>query len=237
LPGNLGKHGICSNYSYDSVASTWEKHPQPAAGTAMFTFRRHPSVRRRAAKNHVLAEDHFRRTGLRERIKVSYRCAADGIFAVKKYAAALNEICAQRDIDAQFAWKLTAVDAGAREATFENTKSGEKRSEHYDMLHVTPPMSAPTFISAQSAGERGRFCRGRQGYLQHTRYSNVFSLGDSSSLPTSKTAARRARPIAGADRKPGRGDGGSRLDRDLRRLHVVPVGYRLWASHSGRVRL
>ena len=30
LKGNLGKHGICSNYSYDSVASTWENMPSKA---------------------------------------------------------------------------------------------------------------------------------------------------------------------------------------------------------------
>ena len=60
------------------------------------------------------------------------------IFAVKKYADVLNRICAERDIDTRFACKLVAVDAGKREATFENPKTSERQTEHYDMLHVTP---------------------------------------------------------------------------------------------------
>lgn len=190
LQGNLGKHGLCSNYSYDSVESTWENIRNLKSGTAMFTFPP-PPIKCAGAPQKImyLAEDHFRRTGVRNAIRVSYRCAADGIFAVKKYAAALNEICAARDIDTQFAWTLRAVDAPAREATFENTKSGETRTESYDMLHVTPPMSAPTFVATSVLANEGGFVDVDKSTLQHVRFPNVFSLGDSSSLPTSKTAA------------------------------------------------
>lgn len=190
LPGNLGKHGICSNYSYDSVESTWENIRSLREGTAMFTFPP-PPIKCAGAPQKImyLAEDYFRRHGVRGNIKVAYRCAGDGIFAVKKYADALNAICAARDIDTQFAWKLVAVDAAAHEATFEHTKSGERRAEHYDMLHVTPPMSAPTFVAQSPLANEAGFVEVDKGTTQHVRYANVFSLGDASSLPTSKTAA------------------------------------------------
>lgn len=190
LPGNLGKHGICSNYSYESVASTWENIRSLRSGTAMFTFPP-PPIKCAGAPQKImyLAEDHFRRTGVRGQVKVAYRCAADAIFAVKKYAAALNEICAARDIDTQFAWKLVAVDAPARTATFEHTKTAETRSEKYDMLHVTPPMSAPEFVARSPLANAAGFVDVDKASLQHLRYPNVFSLGDVSSLPTSKTAA------------------------------------------------
>ena len=190
LTGNLGKHGICSNYSYDSVASTWENIRTLKQGVAMFTFPP-PPIKCAGAPQKImyLAEDHFRRSGVRDQITVSYRCATDGIFAVKKYAAALNEICAKRGIDTQFAWKLKAVDAPAREATFEHTKSGESRTEKYAMLHITPPMSAPAVVSASPLANDAGYVDVDKGTLQHLRYANVFSLGDASSLPTSKTAA------------------------------------------------
>ena len=190
LTGNLGKHGICSNYSYDSVASTWESIRTLKQGVAMFTFPP-PPIKCAGAPQKImyLAEDHFRRSGVRDQITVSYRCATDGIFAVKKYAAALNEICAKRGIDTQFAWKLKAVDAPAREATFEHTKSGESRTEKYAMLHITPPMSAPAVVSASPLANDAGYVDVDKGTLQHLRYANVFSLGDASSLPTSKTAA------------------------------------------------
>jgi sulfide:quinone oxidoreductase len=190
LPGNLGKHGLCSNYSYDSVASTWENIRNLREGTAMFTFPP-PPIKCAGAPQKImyLAEDHFRRSGTRGQIKVAYRCAADAIFAVKKYAAALSAICSARDIDAQFAWKLVAVDAPARSATFEHTKTGERRSEQYSMLHVTPPMSAPAVVAESPLANAAGFVEVDKGTLQHVRYPNVFSLGDASSLPTSKTAA------------------------------------------------
>ena len=190
LTGNLGQHGICSNYSYDSVASTWENIRTLKQGVAMFTFPP-PPIKCAGAPQKImyLAEDHFRRSGVRDQITVSYRCATDGIFAVKKYAAALNEICAKRGIDTQFAWKLKAVDAPAREATFEHTKSGESRTEKYAMLHITPPMSAPAVVSASPLANDAGYVDVDKGTLQHLRYANVFSLGDASSLPTSKTAA------------------------------------------------
>ncbi len=190
LPGNLGKYGLCSNYSYDSVASTWENIRNLREGTAMFTFPP-PPIKCAGAPQKImyLAEDHFRRSGTRGQIKVAYRCAADGIFAVKKYAEALNAICGARDIDTQFGWKLVAVDAPARSATFEHTKTGERRSEQYGMLHVTPPMSAPAAVAKSPLANAAGFVDVDKGTLQHVRYPNVFSLGDASSLPTSKTAA------------------------------------------------
>lgn len=190
LEGNLGKNGLCSNYSYDSVEATWENIRNLKSGTAMFTFPP-PPIKCAGAPQKImyLAEDHFRRTGVRSSVNVAYRCAADGIFAVKKYAAVLNDICAARDIDTQFAWNLRAVDADKREATFENTKSGETLTEAYDMLHVTPPMSAPTFVADSPLANDAGFVDVDKGTLQHVTHENVFSLGDSSSLPTSKTAA------------------------------------------------
>ena len=190
LQGNLGKHGICSNYSYDSVASTWDNIRNLKRGMAMFTFPP-PPIKCAGAPQKImyLAEDYFRRSGVRDHITVSYRCAGDAIFAVKKYALALNEICAKRAIDTQFAWKLVAVDAAAHEAAFEHTKSGEMRTENYDLLHITPPMSAPSVVSSSPLANDAGFVEVDKGTLQHTRYANVFSLGDSSSCPTSKTAA------------------------------------------------
>lgn len=190
LKGNLGKLGICSNYSYDSVASTWDNIRNLKRGVAMFTFPP-PPIKCAGAPQKImyLAEDHFRRSGVRDQITVSYQCAGDTIFAVKKYAAALTEICAKRAIDTQFAWKLKAVDALAHEACFEHTKSGEMRTEKYDLLHITPPMSAPLVVSSSALANDAGFVEVDKGTLQHTRFPNVFSLGDSGSCPTSKTAA------------------------------------------------
>lgn len=57
------------------------------------------------------------------------------------------------------------------------------------MLHVTPHMSPLPFITASGLGDALGFVNVDKFTTQHVKYPNVFSLGDTSSLPTSKTAA------------------------------------------------
>ena len=65
------------------------------------------------------------------------------------------------------------------------------------MIHVVPPQLAPDFVRASPlAGESG-FVDVDQATLQHTRYPNIFSLGDACSAPNAKTAAaaRKQAPV------------------------------------------
>jgi len=64
-------------------------------------------------------------------------------------------------------------------------------------LHVTPPQSAPDFIKSSSLANSAGWVDVDKHTLQHVKYPNVFSLGDSSSLPTSKTGAaiRKQAPV------------------------------------------
>lgn len=218
LAGNVGKNGICSNYSYDTVPYTWETLRNFKQGTALFTF---PPVPIKCAgapqKIMYLAEDHFRRTGVRDRVKVLYRCTTDSIFSAPKYAARLMDICRERDIDVQLGSRLVKVDAAARVATLENTKTGERTEQAYDMLHVAPPMSAPAFIAGSPLANAAGFVEVDKGSLQHVRHPNVFALGDCSNLPTSKTAAaiRAQMPVL------------------VRNLVAVSAGRQLPATYDG----
>jgi sulfide:quinone oxidoreductase len=64
--GNVGKDGVCSNYRYDLVDSTWKFLDGRQAGNAIFTF---PSTPVKCAgapqKIMYLADDHLRRRGVR----------------------------------------------------------------------------------------------------------------------------------------------------------------------------
>jgi len=59
----------------------------------------------------------------------------------------------------------------------------------YEMLHVAPPCSAPEVLWDNPLSDKSGFVDVNRETCQHTRYMNVFSLGDCSNLPTSKTAA------------------------------------------------
>ncbi|MBA4076303.1 MAG: pyridine nucleotide-disulfide oxidoreductase [Cyanobacteria bacterium PR.023] len=194
----LGKNGVCSNYSYSLVGKTWEFISNFAGGTALFTQPNTP-VKCGGAPQKIayLAEDYFNISGVRDRVKMIFASANPGIFSVPKYAATLNKVIARKHINTMFRHDLIAVDGEAKRATFKHLDTGETVDVDYDLLHVTPPMSAPDFIKQCPLADSAGWVDVNKATLQHNRFANVFSLGDCSNLPTSKTGAaiRKQSPV------------------------------------------
>jgi sulfide:quinone oxidoreductase len=190
LSRNLGKKGICSNYSYKSVESTWQNIRNLGKGTAIFT-QPDSTVKCGGAPQKImyLAEDYFKRSGLRNQIDVKFFSAKPDIFAVKKYAKQLNKICDTRGIERAFRHDLIEIEADNKIAIFKDLDSGELVPKEYDLLHVTPKMGPPDFIKKSSLTNDAGWVDVDKDTMQHNRYDNIFSCGDCSSLPTSKTAA------------------------------------------------
>lgn len=198
LKEGLGTHGICSNYDYRTVEYTWECLRNFHGGTALFTNPGTP-VKCGGAPQKImyLADDHFRRVGVRDHSRVIFASAAGSIFAVEKYARTLEQVVARKGIETLFKHDLIAVRPEAKQAVFRRTDSGEQTIVPYDMIHVTPPMSAPDFIKQSPLSDHAGWVDVDRSTLQHTRFANVFSLGDASNLPTSKTGAaiRKQAPV------------------------------------------
>lgn len=198
LAGNVGKNGICSNYSWETVGSTWENIKNLTSGNAVFTFPATP-IKCAGAPQKImwLAEHHFERTGVRDKVNVIYGNAGGGIFGIARYAKVLQGLADQRGVQAHHKHNLTAVRADAKEAVFTHTETGEEKVISYDMLHVTPPQSAPDFVRSSPLSNDAGWVDVDMHTTQHTRYPNVFSLGDCSSLPCSKTGAaiRKQAPV------------------------------------------
>jgi sulfide:quinone oxidoreductase len=198
LRATLGKNGVCSNYSYDTVDSTWDNIRSFKGGTALFTF---PATLIKCAgapqKIMYLAEHAFRRQGVRDKTRVVYGSATPAIFGVPKYRAALEKIVASRKIETMFQHDLVEVRGEAKEAVFVDKADGSRTTVKYDMLHVTPPQSAPDFIKQSPLAGPGGWVEVDKHTTQHVRFPNVFSAGDCSSLPTSKTGAavRKEAPV------------------------------------------
>ncbi len=198
LEGNLGKNGICSNYRYDLVDSTWENIRNFKGGNAVFNFPPPPIKCAGAPQKIVyLADEAFRRQGVREKTNVIYMAAGPGIFGVPKYAAPLREIVARKGIDARYRQNLVAVRAQAKEAVFRHLDDGTETVLKYDLLHVVPPQSAPDFVKKSPLADAAGWVEVDKYTTQHLRFPNVFALGDAASLPTSRTGAaiRKQAPV------------------------------------------
>ncbi len=198
LAGNVGSGGLCSNYSYETVDSTWENIRAFRGGTAVFT---HPATPIKCGgapqKIMYLAADYWRKNPPPAPYEIVFCIATPKIFPVVKYAEALVGVAARYGIDVRYKHDLVAVDAAARKATVRNLDSGEDSTIEYAMMHVTPPMSAPDTIKSSPLANEAGWVDVDKTTLRHTRYANVFSLGDASSLPASKTAAavRKQAPV------------------------------------------
>lgn len=198
LEGNLGTHGIVSNYRPDLAPKTWEAIRNFQGGTAVFQF---PPVPIKCAgapqKIMYLADDAFRRQGVRERTKILWMSASKNIFGIEKYAPVLQSVVERKGIEAHYRVDLVAVRAASREAVFRNLDTKEESVVHFDLLHVVPPQSAPDFIKRSPLADSAGWVEVDKFTLQHLRFPDVFSLGDASSLPTSRTGAaiRKQAPV------------------------------------------
>jgi sulfide:quinone oxidoreductase len=194
----IGKDGVCSNYSYDYVDTTWANIRAFAGGTAVFT---HPATGIKCGgapqKIMYLADDFFRKAGVRDKTRVVFMSGQPAIFHVPYYVPGLEKVVTRKGIEAHYKYDLVEVRPRAKEAVFRHVETGEERVLRYDMLHVTPPQGPPDFIRTSPLANAEGWVDVDTETTRHVRYPNVFSIGDASSLPTSKTAAavRKQAPV------------------------------------------
>ncbi|XP_067929168.1 sulfide:quinone oxidoreductase, mitochondrial-like [Watersipora subatra] len=184
---------VCSNFSANYVNKTHKAFQAfPKGGTAIFTMPPLP-IKCPGAPQKImyLFDDYLRKNGLREGSRVLYNTNLPVIFGVKKYADALLEVVKQRDITVNFQHNLIGVDHTKGEATFAKVGADpvENVTMNYDLLHISPSMSAPEFLKGSPIANEAGFVDVSKEHLQHTKYDNIFAIGDCSSAPTSKTAA------------------------------------------------
>lgn len=198
LRESVGTRGVCSNYAYEYVDSTWNCIREFQGGNAIFTMP-NTAVKCGGAPQKImyLADDAFRRAGVRDKARVIFTAANKAIFSVAKYAKTLEGVIQRKGIETQFRHNLVEIRPDAREALFENLETREVVTLPYSMIHVTPPMGPPDFIKASALANEAGWVDVNKLTLQHTRYPNVFGIGDASSLPTSKTGAaiRKQAPV------------------------------------------
>jgi len=204
LPETLGKNNVCSNYGFQHAPYTWESIKNTKSGKVIFTQPNTP-IKCGGAPQKImyLADEAFRKNGIRQDIDIQFFSPGGVIFGVEMFAKTLKEVNARKGLNWNFKHNLVEVKGDSKEAIFEVTDTDGKvtqKTEKFDMLHVVPPMSAPDFIKNSKLALEDNplgWVDVHPGTLQHTRYDNVFSLGDVASCPTAKTgsAIRKQSPV------------------------------------------
>ena len=192
IPGleeTLGKNGVTSNYRYDLAPYTWDLVKNLKNGQAIFT---QPPMPIKCAgapqKAMYLSGDHWFRTGALQDIDIEFCTSTPGLFGVADYVPALMEYVEKYRAKLNFQHTLIAVDGANKTATFRDSE-GNEVVKQFDLLHVCPPQRAPEFIAASPLADESGWLQVDQHTLQHTRYDNIWGLGDCTNTPNAKTAA------------------------------------------------
>jgi sulfide:quinone oxidoreductase len=201
LESTLGQNGVCCNYSPKHVEYTWQTIQKMTSGNALFT---QPPMPIKCAgapqKAMYLASDYFRINGHLNKINVEFFNAGPGLFGVPFFAKALEKVITEYGIKTNYTSNLIEIDGPAKKATFE-VKDAEGNTtlvnKYFDMIHVTPPQSSPDFIKKSPLSNDAGWLDVDPATLQHTKYSNVFGLGDVIGTANAKTAAavRKQYPV------------------------------------------
>ena len=201
LEETLGRNGVTSNYRYDLAPYTWELVQSLNGGTALFT---QPPMPIKCAgapqKAMYLSSCEWERRGVLSKTKVEFLNAGGVLFGVADYVPALMEYVKRYGIDLSFSHNLKTIDGPAKRAWFETTdKDGNKEivERSFDMIHVVPPQVAPDFVRVSPLANEAGWLDVDQASLRHTKYGDIYGVGDVMSTPNAKTAAaaRKQAPV------------------------------------------
>lgn len=214
LPEAIDKGVVCSNYTDPN--HTWNVIKNFKGGTALFTQPTTP-IKCGGAPQKImyLAEDHFRKSGTKNGSNIIFATPGSVIFGVKEIAKTLMEVIDRKDIGLYTGYQLVGVDgkeniAWYKMAEHENyhnkknvnlIKDGDKVGIQFDMMHLAPPQRSPDFIINSSLSTPEGWMSVHKETMQHTKYRNIFGLGDVAQLPTAKTGAaiRKQVPVVCAN--------------------------------------
>jgi len=204
IPGlreTLGQNGVTSNYSFATAPYTYAMTRALKRGRAIFTQPPMPIKCPGAPQKAMyLACSNWQKMGVLGAIDVQFHTAGPTLFGIAAYVPPLMEFVKRYNAHLNFGSKLLRVDGPNQTATFAVTAADGTVAEvveKFDMLHVTPPQRARKVVAESALADASGFVEVSAQTLQHTRFANVFGLGDGCNTPNSKTAAaaRKQAPI------------------------------------------
>lgn len=193
LQDTIGKNGVTSNYSFSYAPYTFEclKNIKPG-DTILFTAPSTPTKCGGAPQKVMyMTADYLRRKGILKDVRLEFVSGGNMLFGIKKYAESLQKMVDRYGIALHFRSDLIAIDGEKKQATFKLLAGwgGVTITKKFNMIHVTPPQSAPDFIRNSQLVDAKGWIDVNKFTLQHRKFKNIFALGDATNTPNAKTGA------------------------------------------------
>ncbi|NLZ79462.1 MAG: TIGR01244 family phosphatase, partial [Gammaproteobacteria bacterium] len=201
LRESLGQNGVTSNYMLELAPYTWQLVQNLRQGRALFT---QPPMPIKCAgapqKAMYMSADWWLKEGVLNNIETEFYSAGGALFGVADFVPPLMEYVKKYNAQLNFHHNLVEVDGAAGKAWFEVTDAQgnqERIEKSFDFLHAVPPQRAPRFVRESTLADAQGWLEVHDDTLRHTRFGNIFGLGDVCSTPNAKTAAavRKQAPV------------------------------------------
>jgi sulfide:quinone oxidoreductase len=132
----------------------------------------------------LLADDHFRRRGMRDRVELVYATPLPGAFTKPIAAKMLGHVLDEKGIRVEPEFTIMEVQPDAKKIV-----SYDEREVEYDLLVSVPLNMGSEMIARSDLGDELNFVSVDKHTFLSTKHANVFALGDAASVPTSKAGS------------------------------------------------
>ncbi len=131
-----------------------------------------------------LADDYFRRRGVRDRVELVYATPLDGAFTRPLAASLLGRMLSAKGVKLEADFGAAEVDPARRVL-----RSYDEREVPFDLLVSIPTHSGAEFVERSGLGNELAFVSTERQTLEVKGRPGVFALGDATDLPSSKAGS------------------------------------------------
>ena len=131
-----------------------------------------------------LADDFFRRRGLRDDVEIVYVTPLDGAFTKPVASRELGHLLSERGVKVETDFMVEHVDQERRVLV-----SYDEREVSYDQLVTIPLNMGADFVARSGLGDELNYVPVDKHTMRSTQYDEIFALGDAGNLPTSKAGS------------------------------------------------
>lgn len=129
-----------------------------------------------------LADDHFIRRGIRDRVEITYVTPLSGAFTKPVASRFLGDMLANRNIDLESDFYVENMSPDA-------LTSYDERRIDFDLLVTTPVNMGGSFVGESGLGDELDHVKVDPGTFLATGHENIFAIGDAAALPISKAGS------------------------------------------------
>lgn len=189
LAESIGTGDVTTHYEGDLAARTSLRLRDLRQGTVVFTQPAGPASCAGASQKPMYqACDYWQRTGVLDDIRVVLVVPESTVFGIPAFDHEIQRAIDRYGIELRTQSALIEVDAAASEVVI-GSPSGIERLR-FDLVNVVPPQSAPDWIRASGLaadGDADGFVDVDPETLRHTRFGNVWAIGDAAATTNSKS--------------------------------------------------